>query len=154
MLKRTADDPLSLISDLEAAKDPWQFLQLCFEWNDVVVTQKEKFWKVPIGADSTASGLQLLSAMRRDPVGMKYANLLEPETLSSPPQDAYMRVLEVAKGIASKDDTLKYLAPYLDYRAIGKPAAMLSVYGCCHQNIKADIEDAVDEIQDELGLRD
>ena len=88
--------------------------------------------------------------MRRGPVGMKYANLLEPETLSSPPQDAYVRVLEVAKVSPSKDDKLKHLAPYLDYRAIGKPAVMLSVYGGCHQNIKADIDDAVDEIQDEL----
>jgi hypothetical protein len=41
--------------------------------------------------------LQLLSAMWRDPVGMKYANLLESETLSAPPQDAYMRVLEAAE---------------------------------------------------------
>ena len=150
LLKRIADDPLSSIAEWEVAKEPWQFLQLCFEWNDVVVTQKEKFWKVPIGADSTASGLQLLSAMRRDPVGMKYANLLEPETLSAPPHDAYMRVLEVAKGIASNDASLKHLLPYLGYRSIGKPAVMLSVYGGCHQNIKSDIEDAVNEIQDEL----
>ncbi len=150
LLKRIADDPLSSIAEWEVAKEPWQFLQLCLEWNDVVVTKKEKFWKVPIGADSTASGLQLLSAMRRDPVGMKYANLLEPETPSAPPQDAYMRVLEVAKGIASKDASLKHLAPYLDYRAIGKPAVMLSVYGGCHQNIKQDIEDAVDAIKEEL----
>ena len=78
---------------------------------------------------------------------MKYANLLEPETPSAPPQDAYMRFLEVAKGIASKDDELKHLVPYLDYRGIGKPAVMLSVYGGCHQNIKQDIEDAVDAIK-------
>ena len=91
--------------------------------------------------------------MRRDPVGMKYVNLLEPETLSAPPQDAYMCVLEVAKGIASKDDELSHLVPYLDYRAIGKPAVMLSVYGGCHQNIKDDIEDAVDEIKEELETK-
>ena len=150
LLRRIAEDPVSSIVEWEVAKEPWQFLQLCLEWNDVVFTKKEKFWKVPVGADSTASGLQLLSAMRRDPVGMKYANLLEPETPSSAPQDAYMRVLEVAKGIAIKDDELKRLAPYLDYRSIGKPAVMLSVYGGSHQSIKKDIEDAVDEIQDEL----
>lgn len=45
---------------------------------------------------------------------------------------------------------MKHLVPYLDYRAIGKPAVMLSVYGGCHQNIKDDIEDAVDEIKEEL----
>ena len=42
------------------------------------------------------------------------------------------------------------MLPQLDYRSIGKPAVMLSVYGGSHQSIKEDIEDAVDEIQDEL----
>ena len=45
---------------------------------------------------------------------------------------------------------MKHLMPYLDYRSIGKPAVMLSVYGGCHQNIKYDIEDADDEITEEL----
>ena len=76
LFKRIADNPLSSIVEWEVAKAPWQFLQLCLEWHNVVVTQNEKFWKVAIGADSIASGLQLLSAMRRDPVGMKYATCL------------------------------------------------------------------------------
>ena len=92
LLKRIANESLSSIAEWEVVKDPWQFLQLCLEWNDVVVTKKEKFWRVSIGADSTASGLQFLSAARRDPVGMKYASLHEPETPSAPSQDAYMRV--------------------------------------------------------------
>ena len=149
-IQQIAEDPRSTINEWEQAKEPWQFLQLCMEWNDVVITGKEKFWKVPVGADSTASGLQLLSAMRRDPVGMKCANLLPPDTPSSPPEDAYMRVLEVAKDMAMKDETKTHLLPYLEYRSIGKPAVMLSVYGGCHRSIKEDIEDAVDEIKDEL----
>ena len=63
LIRSIAEDPKSTIIEWEMAKDPWQFLQLCFEWNDVVITGKEKFWKVPIAADSTASGFQLLSAM-------------------------------------------------------------------------------------------
>ena len=150
LVTRAAQDPLGTIQEWGDAKEPWQFLQLCMEWHDVVTTGKEKFWKVPIGADSTASGLQLLSAMRRDPVGMKHANLLAPESLIAPPEDAYMAVLEAARGIASNDPELRHLDPYLKYRSIGKPAVMLSVYGGCHRNIKEDLEDAVDEIKDEL----
>lgn len=150
LVTRVAQDPLGTIQEWGDAKEPWQFLQLCMEWHDVVTTGKEKFWKVPIGADSTASGLQLLSAMRRDPVGMKHANLLAPESLIAPPEDAYMAVLEAARGIASNDPELRHLDPYLKYRSIGKPAVMLSVYGGCHRNIKEDIEDAVDEIKEEL----
>ena len=150
LIERIANNPEGTVSEWEQAKEPWQFLQLCFEWNDVVVTGKEKFWKVPIGVDSTASGLQLLSAMRRDPVGMKYANLLAPETPSAPPEDAYMRVLEVAKGIASNDPSLEHLKPYLEYRSIGKPAVMLSVYGGSHSGIKDDIQSAVNDIENDL----
>ena len=63
----------------------------------------EKFWKVPVEVDATASGLQLLSAMRRDPVGMKYVNLLPPESEDDDPQDAYMQVLlSVAEQMAAR----------------------------------------------------
>ena len=143
LIKRIAAEPLSTINEWEAAKEPWQFLQLCFEWNDVVVTKKEKFWKVPIGVDSTASGLQLLSAMRRDSVGMKYANLLPPETDDSPPLDAYTKVLEVAKEIAASSSEDSHLLPYLEYRSVGKPALMLSVYGGSFYSISQDIKSAL-----------
>ena len=140
---RIAAEPLSTINEWEAAKEPWQFLQLCFEWNDVVLTKKEKFWKVPIGVDSTASGLQLLSAMRRDSVGMKYANLLPPETEDAPPLDSYTKVLEVAKETATNSSELCYLLPYLEYRSIGKPALMFSVYGGTLYGISKDIKSAL-----------
>ena len=39
--------------------------------------------------------------MRRDPVGMKYVNLLPPESEGDGPQDAYMEVLRVAEQITS-----------------------------------------------------
>ena len=44
---------------------------------------------VPIGADSIASGLQLLSAMRRDRTGMLYSNLFPIKNINEPPKDAY-----------------------------------------------------------------
>ena len=143
LIKRIATEPLITINEWEAAKEPWQFLQLCFEWNDVVLTKKEKFWKVPIGVDSTASGLQLLTAMRRDSVGMKYANLLPPETEDAPPLDAYIKVLEVAKEIAASSSEDSHLLPYLEYRSVGKPALMLSVYGGSFYSISQDIKSAL-----------
>ncbi len=145
LIKRIATEPQSTITEWEAAKEPWQFLQLCFEWNDVVLTKKEKFWKVPIGVDSTASGLQLLSAMRRDSIGMKYANLLPPETEDAPPLDAYIKVLEVAKEIAAGSSEDSHLLPYLQYRSVGKPALMLSVYGGTSFGISHDIKDELAE---------
>ena len=143
LIRSIAENPRSSINEWEQAKEPWQFLQLCFEWNEVVIKGVEKFWKVPIGCDSTASGLQLLSAMRRDPVGMKYANLLPPETDSSPPLDAYTRVLEVVKDEIKGDPSRQYLMKYLSYRSIGKPALMVSIYGGSADNIKNSIKDAL-----------
>lgn len=145
LIIRIANDSISTITEWEQAKEPWQFLQLCFEWNDVVVTEKEKFWKFAVGADSTASGLQLLSAMRRDSVGMKYANLLEPDTDNSPPEDAYMKVLEVANEIAKDDSNYLQVTKYLKFRSVGKPAVMLSVYGGSTYSISQDIREALSE---------
>lgn len=129
----------------EQAKEAWQFLQFCFKWNDVVVIKKEKFWKVPIGADSTAIGLQLLSAMRLDSVGMKYTNLLEPISDDAPTEDAYMKVLEVANELAKEDTNLQQVTKYLKYRSVGKPAVILSVYGDSFYSISQDIRDALAE---------
>ena len=62
-IRRIATEPLSTVTEWEQAKEPWQFLQLCIEWNKVVLTGKEQLWHIPVGADATASGLQLLSSM-------------------------------------------------------------------------------------------
>jgi DNA-directed RNA polymerase len=149
LIKSIADDPISTRHEWSAAKNPWQFLQLCVEWSDVVITQKEKFWKVPIGVDSTASGFQLLSAMRRDPIGMKYANLLEPETEDEPPQDAYIKVLDAAKELAKDDPEFDSVIPYLKHRSVGKGALMLAIYGGSASGIRDKIRENLegDQIQ-------
>ena len=84
-------------SKWEVCDSPWQFLQLCLEWNRVVLNKDKHLWDVPISADASASGLQLLSAMRRDYKGMYWSNLFKAKSLSEPPQDAYREVLRVAK---------------------------------------------------------
>ena len=112
LIESVAQDPITNLKVWSGADEPWRFLQLCFEWHDVVHTRVEQFWKVPIEVDATASGLQLLSAMRRDPSGMRYSNLLPPETDEARPEDAYRQVLRVAADIASKDSKLSHLLPY------------------------------------------
>ena len=136
-----AENPLSSAADIEGAKEPWQFLQLCFEWNEHIVKGTKKFWKVPIGADATASGLQLLSGMRRDEQGMKFANLLAPETPTSPPMDAYMEVLRIAREVAAMEHP--HLVKYLHWRSMGKPALMISLYNGSFKTIRGDIVEAL-----------
>ena len=55
-------------------------------WHSVVTLKVEKVLEGTSRGRCHCSGLQLLSAMRRDPVGMKYVNLL-PESEADDPQD-------------------------------------------------------------------
>ena len=98
---------------------------------------------MPVGADATASGLQLLSGMRRDPQGMKYANLLPPEEANSRPQDAYMKVLELARECVA--DNAPHLDKYLHWRSMGKPALMISLYNGSYRTIRERIVEALKE---------
>ena len=135
LIKAIAADPIGTMSYWEHCKEPWQFLQLATEWNDVILTRAKNLWHVPIGADATSSGLQLLSAMLRDPVGMKYANVLPPESLYDPPQDAYLAVLGVARQKALQAPETAYLAEFMVHRNIGK-VIMVDLYGASHGTIR------------------
>ena len=154
LIRQIAEDPVGTVPQWENAKEPWQFLQLCFEYYDVELTKSQIFWKVPVGADATASGLQLLSGMRRDPKGMKFANLLEPETPDSPPEDAYMEVLRISKQIANGEVPIVIkkkpvnldradLIKYLNWRSLGKPALMVSLYNGSFKTIREKIVEAL-----------
>tara|TARA_R100000458_G_scaffold49347_1_gene48857 strand:+ start:645 stop:3083 length:2439 start_codon:yes stop_codon:yes gene_type:complete len=140
LLKAIADDPIRMCSQWELADEPWQFLQLCLEWNRVVLTKEKTLWDVPIGADSTASGLQLLSAMRRDPKGMEFTNLFAPESKNEPPRDAYKEVLRIARQIAYRDPETAWISDHLEDRALGKPILMKAIYGASQQTNRADIK--------------
>ena len=141
LIKRIADHPIEAVKIWEEADDPWQFLQLCLEWNAVVITKEKKLWDAPIGVDATASGLQLLSAMRRDPIGMKYSNLLKPESASEPPQDAYKEVMKVARQMAYKNPETARLADHLEDRSLGKVILMTRIYGSTDWKNKYKIKD-------------
>ena len=53
-----------------------------------------------VGDYSTASGLQLLSAMRRDRTGMLYSNLLQIKNINEVSKDAYSEVLRISREAA------------------------------------------------------
>ncbi len=131
----------------EKAKEPFAFLQLATEWWKVVITEQEHIWRIGVGVDATASGLQLLSSMLRDENGMKFSNVLPPTNSNEPPQDAYLEVLRVAQVIASKNDEMKHLIPYLTFRGIGK-TMMVQVYGAKWMTIR----DRIIKVYSDEGL--
>jgi hypothetical protein len=129
LIQAIAENPLAHIPQWEEVDKPWQFIQLANEWNRVVLQGSKPLWNVPIGADATSSGLQLLSAMRRDPVGMEFSNLFAPTSKNDPPRDAYTRVLEIAKERVLNHKDKAWLAEYLNDRKLGKIILMKKVYG-------------------------
>ena len=143
LIAAIASDPIRHASDWEVAEEPWKFLQLVMEWNAVVLEKSKPLWHVPVSVDSTASGLQLLSAMRRDLVGMTWTNLVPSEDPDQPPRDAYMEVLRVAREIAEEKQETAWLAQHLTHRSLGKPVLMIAIYGGSYRTNRSDIVGAL-----------
>ena len=135
LLCEIASEPLDTVHLWESAKEPWQFLQLCLEWHRVVMTKQQALWFIPIGADATASGLQILSSMLKDPVGMKFSNVLPPENPNDPPQDSYLEVLRVARELAEADPATQHLSQFMKSRSLGK-TTMQMLYGATHYSVR------------------
>ena len=98
------------------------------EWNRVVLNRDKYIWDVPIGADSTASGLQLISAMRRDRTGMLYSNLLPIKHNDEAPKDAYSEVLIIAREAAESSVETMWLSRFMYDRKLAKPILMTALY--------------------------
>ena len=141
LIEAISNDPITLSSQWENCSEPWQFLQLAMEWNRVVLKKEKHLWDVPIGADSTASGLQLLSAMRRDPKGMKWTNLFQSESPSTPPLDAYLEVLRIASELAIQKKETSWLSQYLTSRKLGKPLVMKLIYNASLKTNRHDVRE-------------
>lgn len=140
LIKAIAENPLAHIPEWELVDKPWQFIQLASEWNRVVLKESKPLWNVPIGADATSSGLQLLSAMRRDPIGMEFSNLFAPKDKNDAPRDAYVRVLEIARARVKVHNQFSWLEEYLDDRKLGKLILMKKVYGAKQRTNERDIK--------------
>ena len=141
IIRAVAEDPIRMSSTWEGCDEPWQFVQLCKEWNRVVLTKEKPLWNVAIGADATASGLQLLSAMRRDPKGMEFTNLLAPRSSSEPPRDAYKEVLRIARQMVYKNPETAWMVEHLEDRQLGKVVLMKKVYGAAYGTNRYEIKE-------------
>ena len=128
LIKAIAEEPLRMSTQIDQADEPWQFLQLAMEWNRVVLNRDKYIWDVPIGADSTASGLQLISAMRRDRNGMLYSNLLPIKNINEAPKDAYSEVLRIAREAAELSVETMWLSKFMYDRKLAKPILMTALY--------------------------
>jgi len=143
LLEAITDDPIGTASQWEGADEPWQFLQLAIEWTNVVIRKTKPLWQVPVTADSTASGLQLLSAMRRDPKGMEFSNLTPKADPDAPPKDAYLEVLRFARELAEANQETAWLAKHLIHRSLGKPVLMIAIYGGSYRTNRDDVVEAL-----------
>ena len=143
LLCAITDDPIRMASHWEDADEPWQFLQLAIEWTNMVLRKTKPLWQVPVTADSTASGLQLLSGMRRDPKGMKFSNLTPKADPDAPPKDAYLEVLRVARELAEANQETAWLAKHLIHRSLGKPVLMIAIYGGSYRTNRDDVVEAL-----------
>lgn len=95
-MQRVASDPRANRFWTEAS-EPWQFLACCFATCDDRAAQR-----LIAKIDGTCNGLQHYSAMLRDPVGGALVNLVP----SDQPAHAYMKVLEVVRGVMQDDSRM------------------------------------------------
>ena len=130
LIAAVASNPLDTITLWEKADEPWHFLQLCLEYNAVVVEQSKALWDVAIQVDATSSGLQLLSGCLLDPVGCKFSNVTDSNC--DKPQDAYMEVVTRARSLAEAKEEWKKYVPFLNDRSLGKASLLVAVYGGSH----------------------
>ena len=93
LIKRVAKDPISFLSDWEAAEEPWQFLAACDEYYHCVILKDKHTTGLPVATDATCSGLQILAGLARDKSTATLVNVVG----SDRPQDAYKVVAEVSK---------------------------------------------------------
>ena len=83
---------------------------------------------MPIGADSTSSGLQLLSKMRRDRTGMLYSNLLPIKNINEAPKDAYSELPRSPLEAAESFDETLWVAKFMNDRNLAIPILMTGLY--------------------------
>lgn len=102
----TAEDPIAMLDWWGNLDCPFEFLQFCFEYKEMVDYKASHNgsiigWStgVPVAFDGTCSGLQHFSAILRDPVGAEAVNLKP----SDRPQDIYGRVADVVNQVLKSD---------------------------------------------------
>ena len=130
LIKAVAAAPLETINQWEGASEPWHFLQLCLEYNAVVIERSKVLWEVGLQVDATSSGLQILSGSLLDPIGCLYSNVTS--THQDLPQDAYMQVVKQVHQLARDNPCWAQYVPFLNDRSLGKASLLIALYGGAH----------------------
>jgi DNA-directed RNA polymerase len=118
LITRVATDPLSNLSEWEAADESWQFLAACEEYHACLIECSRSFTGLMVATDATCSGLQILAGLARDKNTARLVNVLP----SDQPQDAYKVVAE-----AAKPDCPEHIRQHMD-RGVSKRVVMTIPY--------------------------
>ena len=111
LITRVATDPITNLSDWEAADEEWQFLAACDEYYHCVITCDRHYTSLCVATDATCSGLQILAGLSRDASCARLVNVLPSEE----PQDAYRVVSETATPYCPAS-----IQPYMDRKVVKK----------------------------------
>ena len=102
----TASDPIAMLNWWGNLDAPFEFLQFCFEYQEMVNYKASHNgsiigWStgVPVAFDGTCSGLQHFSAILRDPIGAEAVNLKP----SDKPHDIYGQVAQMVNQVLKYD---------------------------------------------------
>jgi DNA-directed RNA polymerase len=135
LITKVAEDPLTFLSEWEAAEEPWQFLAACDEYYQCVISCNKNFTSLPIATDATCSGLQILAGLCKCASTAGLVNV----TPSDKPQDAYAVVAEHAAPNCPES-----IRPYMDRKTV-KRVVMTVPYNAKPHSNRQYIRDALKE---------
>ncbi len=130
------------------AEKKWRFLAACFEWAGYIAEGPNYVSHLPIAMDGTCNGSQHLSALKRDPVGGGWTNLVP----SPEPRDLYQEVANHLQAIVDADaangEPLAVLWKPCIKRGLVKQATMTTPYGVTLSGMKQQLRGVILEDED------
>lgn len=142
---RTVENPYDFLWWTEADK-PFQFLAWCYEWYGYLREGHGFITHLPVAADGSCNGLQILSSILRDTEGGKAVNLIDCDL----PADIYRDVAEATEAKvrldASKGNEMakKCLEFGID-RKLTKRSVMIVPYSGTQHACRQYVEEAIEE---------
>ena len=100
LISSIANNPLDNLSWTEA-DSPWEFLEFCFEWTDMINSGEPRLYEshIAVAFDGSCSGIQHFSAMLKDEIGGVAVNL----TPASEVHDIYKMVADKVIELLKED---------------------------------------------------
>lgn len=147
----SAEKPLDGEMFWAAAEKKWRFLAACFEWAGYLAEGTAYVSHQPIAMDGTCNGSQHLSALKRDPVGGAWTNLVPCEQ----PRDLYQEVANRLQTIVDEDvakgDPMAALWKPCIKRGLVKQATMTTPYGVTVAGMMKQLRGVILEDEDYRG---